>query len=134
MTVKPPAPPALPDELDETLAQLLRRHRADDSINKAIARLIRADLVVIDDVGPLAVSTDAAEALFRVIDATYEKARSRSHPTSKAESAAADEAQRAAKREARAKLRAGHRQHLSDRARAQVDALKAKLKAPQPST
>ena len=57
----------------ETLAQLLRRHRADDSINKAIGKLIRADLVVIDDVGLLPVSTDAAEALFRVIDATYEK-------------------------------------------------------------
>ena len=37
----------------ETLAQLLRRHRADDSINKAIGKLIRADLVVIDDVGLL---------------------------------------------------------------------------------
>jgi DNA replication protein DnaC len=57
----------------ETLAQLLRRHRADDSINKAISKLIRADLVVIDDVGLLPVSADAAEALFRVIDATYEK-------------------------------------------------------------
>jgi DNA replication protein DnaC len=54
----------------ETLAQLLRRHRADDSINKAIGMLIHADLVVIDDVG---VSADAAEALFRVIDAAYEK-------------------------------------------------------------
>jgi hypothetical protein len=32
----------------ETLAQLLRRHRADDSVNKAIGKLIRADLVVID--------------------------------------------------------------------------------------
>ena len=32
----------------ETLAQLLRRHRADDSINKAIDKLIRADLVVVD--------------------------------------------------------------------------------------
>ena len=51
----------------------MRRHRADDSINKAIGKLIRADLVVIDDVGLLPVSTDAAEALFRVIDATYEK-------------------------------------------------------------
>ncbi len=57
----------------ETLAQLLRRHRADDSISKAIARLIRADLVVIDDVGLLPVSADAAEALFRVVDAAYEK-------------------------------------------------------------
>ena len=57
----------------ETLAQLLRRHRADDTVNKAIGKLIRADLVVIDDVGLLPVSSDAAEALFRVIDATYEK-------------------------------------------------------------
>ncbi|MGO9750350.1 MAG: IS21-like element helper ATPase IstB [Solirubrobacteraceae bacterium] len=57
----------------ETLAALLRRHRADDSINKAIAKLIRADLVAIDDVGLLPVSNDAAEALFRVVDAAYEK-------------------------------------------------------------
>ena len=57
----------------ETLAQLLRRHRADDSVSKAIGKLIRADLVVIDDVGLLPISTDAAEALFRVIDAAYEK-------------------------------------------------------------
>jgi DNA replication protein DnaC len=57
----------------ETLAQLLRRHRADDSTNKAISKLIRADLVVVDDVGLLPVSADAAEALFRVIDAAYEK-------------------------------------------------------------
>jgi DNA replication protein DnaC len=57
----------------ETLAGLVHRHRADDSINKAIGKLIRADLVVIDDVGLLPVSTDAAEALFRVIDAAYEK-------------------------------------------------------------
>jgi len=57
----------------ETLAQLLRRHRVDDSIGKAITKLIRADLVVIDDVGLLPISTDAAEALFRVVDAAYEK-------------------------------------------------------------
>ena len=42
-------------------------------INKAIAKLIRADLILIDDVGLLPVSADAAEALFRVIDAAYEK-------------------------------------------------------------
>jgi DNA replication protein DnaC len=57
----------------ETLAALFRRHRADDSINKAIAKLIRADLILIDDVGLLPVSADSAEALFRVIDAAYEK-------------------------------------------------------------
>ena len=34
--------------LSDEKSQLLRRHRADDSINKAIGKLIRADLVVID--------------------------------------------------------------------------------------
>jgi hypothetical protein len=31
----------------ETLAQLVHRHRADDSITKAISKPIRADLVII---------------------------------------------------------------------------------------
>ncbi len=57
----------------ETLAQLVHRHRADDSVGKAIGKLIRSDLIIIDDVGLLPVSTDAAEALFRVVDAAYEK-------------------------------------------------------------
>ena len=57
----------------ETLAQLLRRHRVDDSVNKAIGKLVRVDLVVIDDVGLLPISTDAAEALFRMVDAAYAK-------------------------------------------------------------
>jgi DNA replication protein DnaC len=57
----------------ETLAQLVHRHRADDSINRAIGKLIRADLIVVDDVGLLPISSDAAEALFRVVDAAYEK-------------------------------------------------------------
>ena len=48
---------------------MLRRHRADDSVAKAIARLTRADLIVIDDIGMLPVAADAAEALFRVVDA-----------------------------------------------------------------
>jgi DNA replication protein DnaC len=57
----------------ESLAVMLRRHRADDSVAKAIGRLIRADLIVIDDIGMLAVAPDAAEALFRIVDAAYEK-------------------------------------------------------------
>ena len=57
----------------ETLAQLFRRHRADDSINKAIGKLIRSELIIVDDVGLLPISPDAAEALFRVVDAAYEK-------------------------------------------------------------
>jgi len=57
----------------ETLAQLIRRHRADDSVNKAIGKLIRSELIIIDDVGLLPVSPEAAEALFRIVDAAYEK-------------------------------------------------------------
>jgi DNA replication protein DnaC len=57
----------------EDLGQLVRRHRADDSVGKAVAKLLNADLVVIDDIGLLPVPADAAEALFRRIDATYER-------------------------------------------------------------
>jgi DNA replication protein DnaC len=57
----------------ESLAALVRRHRADDTVAKALNRLIRADLIVIDDVGMLPVSAEAAEALFRTVDAAYER-------------------------------------------------------------
>jgi DNA replication protein DnaC len=57
----------------ETLATLLRRHRADDTVQKAIGQLIRADLIIIDDVGLLPISPTEAEALFRVVDAAYER-------------------------------------------------------------
>ena len=57
----------------DSLAALLRRHRADDSVGKAIGKLTRADLIVVDDVGLLPVPPDAAEALFRVVDAAYER-------------------------------------------------------------
>ena len=57
----------------EDLGLLLRRHRADDTVTKAIARVLRADLVVVDDIGLLPVSQDAAEGLYRLVDAAYEK-------------------------------------------------------------
>ena len=57
----------------ETLSALIGRHRADESVARAIGRLTRADLIVIDDVGLLPVSAEATEALFRVVDAVYEK-------------------------------------------------------------
>ena len=57
----------------ESLGRLVARHRADDTVTKAIDRAIRADLVVIDDIGLLPVPAEAAEALFRVIDAAYER-------------------------------------------------------------
>lgn len=57
----------------ETLGVLVRRHRADDTMGRAIKRIIRADLICIDDIGLLPVSSDTAEALYRVVDAAYEK-------------------------------------------------------------
>ena len=57
----------------EDLGQLIRAHNTDDSVTKAINRVLRADFVVIDDIGLLAVGTDAAEGLDRVVAAAYEK-------------------------------------------------------------
>ena len=57
----------------EDLGVLLRRHRADDTVTKAIARILRADLVIVDDIGLLPVGADAAEGLYRLVDAAYEK-------------------------------------------------------------
>jgi len=57
----------------EALGVLVRRHRADDTVTKAITRILRADLVVVDDIGLLPVGPDAAEGLYRVVDAAYEK-------------------------------------------------------------
>ncbi len=57
----------------EALGALGHRHRADDSTSRAIRRSMRADLIVIDDIGLLPVATETAEALYRVVDAAYER-------------------------------------------------------------
>jgi DNA replication protein DnaC len=57
----------------EALGVLVRRHRADDTVTRAISRILRADLVVVDDIGLLPVAPDAAEGLYRLVDAAYEK-------------------------------------------------------------
>jgi DNA replication protein DnaC len=57
----------------EQLGVFVRAHRADDSVTKAIARILRADIVIVDDIGLLPVGPDAAEGLYRLVDAAYEK-------------------------------------------------------------
>lgn len=57
----------------EGLGVLIRRHRADDTLTKAISRILRADLIVVDDIGLLPVGPDAAEGLYRLVDAAYER-------------------------------------------------------------
>ncbi len=57
----------------EDLGVLVRRHRADDSVTRAVQAILRARLIVVDDIGLLPVSPDAAEGFFRLVDAAYEK-------------------------------------------------------------
>jgi DNA replication protein DnaC len=57
----------------ESLGVMVRRHRADDSVTRAVSRILRADLVAVDDIGLLPVSPDAAEGLYRLVDAAYER-------------------------------------------------------------
>lgn len=57
----------------EDLAMLIRRHRIDDTITKAFTPILKTDLVIVDDIGLLPISPDAAEGLYRLIDACYEQ-------------------------------------------------------------
>ncbi len=55
------------------LGALMRPHRIDDSIAKGFAPILRSDLVVVDDIGLLPITADAAEGLYRLVDACYEQ-------------------------------------------------------------
>jgi DNA replication protein DnaC len=57
----------------EDLGALVRRHRVDDSVSKAITRITRTDLITVDDIGLLPASPDAAEGFYRLVDAAYER-------------------------------------------------------------
>ncbi|MHB2029197.1 MAG: IS21-like element helper ATPase IstB [Acidimicrobiales bacterium] len=57
----------------EDLGLVVRRHRIDDTVAKGLAPILRADVIVIDDIGLLPITEDAAEGLYRVIDAAYER-------------------------------------------------------------
>ena len=56
----------------ENLGALIKRHRVDDTTHKAINKIMRADLIIIDDIGLLPVPNDTAETLYRIVDAAYE--------------------------------------------------------------
>jgi DNA replication protein DnaC len=57
----------------EQLGMLIRAHRLDDTINRAITPILRSDLIIVDDIGLLPLSVDAAEGLYRLVDAGYER-------------------------------------------------------------
>lgn len=57
----------------EALGVLIGRHRADGCTRRAIRKILLADVIVRNDMGLLPVSAETAEALYRVVDAAYEK-------------------------------------------------------------
>jgi len=57
----------------ESLTETLGRARADASVGKVVAKICRAELVVVDDIGALPAGQDAGEAFYRVVDAAYER-------------------------------------------------------------
>jgi DNA replication protein DnaC len=57
----------------EDLGALVRRHRPDDTVARAVSRICRAQLIIVDDIGMLPVSPEAAEGFYRLVDAAYEK-------------------------------------------------------------
>jgi len=57
----------------EDLGTIVRRHRVDDTVSKAFSALAGVSLTVIDDIGLLPISADAAEGLYRLVDAAYER-------------------------------------------------------------
>jgi DNA replication protein DnaC len=57
----------------ETLTTAVGRAKADGSVARTVARICRADLIVVDDIGMLPAGQDAAEAFYRIVDAAYER-------------------------------------------------------------
>jgi DNA replication protein DnaC len=57
----------------EDLGVIVRRHRVDDTVSKTFASLASTQLTLVDDIGLLPISTDAAEGLYRLVDACYER-------------------------------------------------------------
>jgi DNA replication protein DnaC len=57
----------------ESLTATLARAKVDASVSRVVARICRADLVVVDDIGMLPAGQEAAEAFYRVVDVAYER-------------------------------------------------------------
>lgn len=57
----------------ESLTQTIARSKVDATTGKVVARICRAELIVVDDIGMLPAGQEEAEALYRVVDAAYER-------------------------------------------------------------
>ncbi|MGI8694012.1 MAG: IS21-like element helper ATPase IstB, partial [Geodermatophilaceae bacterium] len=57
----------------ESLTTAIGKATVDGSVARTIARITRAELIVIDDIGMLPAGQAAGEAFYRVVDAAYER-------------------------------------------------------------
>jgi DNA replication protein DnaC len=57
----------------ETLTATVARSRIDATTGAVVARIVRSELIVVDDIGLLPAGADEAEALYRLVDAAYER-------------------------------------------------------------
>lgn len=57
----------------ESLTAAIRRAAVDGSIGKVLARITRAKLIVVEDIGMLPSGQAAVEVFYRLVDATYER-------------------------------------------------------------
>ncbi len=60
-------------ELEESLTATIGRAAVDSTTARAIAKITRCDLITVDDIGMLPAGQAAAEALYRLADAAYER-------------------------------------------------------------
>lgn len=57
----------------ESLTATVARSKVDASTTKVVARICYAELIVVDDIGLLPAGEEEAEALYRLVDAAYER-------------------------------------------------------------
>jgi DNA replication protein DnaC len=57
----------------ESLTATVARSRVDATTAKVVARICFSELIVVDDIGLLPAGEDEAEALYRLVDAAYER-------------------------------------------------------------
>ena len=57
----------------ESLTATIGRAAVDSTTARAIAKITRCDLITVDDIGMLPAGQAAAEALYRLADAVYER-------------------------------------------------------------
>jgi len=64
---------ALAHKAIDSLTAVIGRAAVDGTTAKAIAKITRCDLITVDDIGMLPAGQAAAEALYRLVDAAYER-------------------------------------------------------------